>query len=182
MKYNGILCCCVLPLAHKWDTPTNHNRWSLQKNKKKRESRFQRIDRRTRPISCGGSNQREPPVLTDSPSPRASADTLFLPTSRAPEEQRQSRCNHSGGKSGGKWGIGGIGRYISPRSTLRCVYRIPSRPNMSESNRDELDQLSFAQRHGASLNEWGGYYRRGKQYGMEKKLAIAETSSRWSSA
>ena len=46
---------------------------------------------------------------------------------------------------------------------------------MSESNGDELDQLSFAQRHGASLNEWGGYYRRGKQYGMEKKLAIAET-------
>ena len=39
----------------------------------------------------------------------------------------------------------------------------------------ELDQLSFAQRHGALLNEWGGYYRRGKQYGMEKKLAIAET-------
>ena len=46
---------------------------------------------------------------------------------------------------------------------------------MSESDGDELDQLSFAQRHGASLNEWGGYYRRGKQYGMEKKLAIAET-------
>ncbi len=24
------------------------------------------------------------------------------------------------------------------------------------------------------LNEWGGYYRLGKHYGMEKKLAIAE--------
>jgi hypothetical protein len=46
---------------------------------------------------------------------------------------------------------------------------------MLESNRDELDQLSFAQRHGASLNKWGGYYPQGKHYGMEKKLAIAET-------
>jgi hypothetical protein len=42
---------------------------------------------------------------------------------------------------------------------------------MSESNGDGLDQLSFAQRHGASLND----YRQGKHYGMEKKLAIAET-------
>ncbi len=46
---------------------------------------------------------------------------------------------------------------------------------MLESNWDELDQLSFAQRHGALLNEWGGYYRRGKYYGMETKPAIAET-------
>jgi hypothetical protein len=46
---------------------------------------------------------------------------------------------------------------------------------MSESNGDELDQLSFAQRHGALLNEWGGYYRQGKHYGMEKKLAVVET-------
>ncbi len=80
----------------------------------KRGSRFQPIDRRTRPISGGRSNQREPPVLPGSPSPRASADILFLPTSRAPEEQRQSRRNHCGGKLGGKWGIGGIGRYIRP--------------------------------------------------------------------
>ncbi len=46
---------------------------------------------------------------------------------------------------------------------------------MLESDGDELDQLSFAQRHGASLNEWGGFYRLYKHYGMEKKLAIAET-------
>ena len=46
---------------------------------------------------------------------------------------------------------------------------------MSKSNEDELDQLSFAQRHGASLNEWGGYYRQGKHYGMEMKLSIADT-------
>ena len=46
---------------------------------------------------------------------------------------------------------------------------------MSESNGDELDQLSFAQRHGASLNEWGGYYRQGKHYGMEMKLTIVDT-------
>ncbi len=46
---------------------------------------------------------------------------------------------------------------------------------MSESNGNELDQLTFAQRHGASLNKWGGYYRQGKHYGMEMKLAIADT-------
>ncbi len=45
---------------------------------------------------------------------------------------------------------------------------------MLESNGDELDQLSFAQRHGALLDKWGGYYCRGKHYGMKKKLAIAE--------
>ena len=45
---------------------------------------------------------------------------------------------------------------------------------MSESDGDELDQLSFAQRHGALLNKWGGYYHRGKHYGMEKKLAVAK--------
>ena len=112
----------VLPLARKWDTPrTNHKSPSLKKNKKKSESRVQPIDRRTRPISGGGSNQREPPVLRGSPSHCAFANTLFLLTSRAPEEQRQSRRNHSGGKSGGNRGIGGIGQNISPRSTLRCV-------------------------------------------------------------
>jgi hypothetical protein len=46
---------------------------------------------------------------------------------------------------------------------------------MSESNGDKLDWLFFAQRHGALLNEKGGYYRRGKQYGMEKKLTVADT-------
>ena len=30
----------VLPLARKWDTPTNHNRWSFQKNKKKERVDF----------------------------------------------------------------------------------------------------------------------------------------------
>jgi hypothetical protein len=46
---------------------------------------------------------------------------------------------------------------------------------MLESDGNELDRLSFAQRHGAALNKKGGYYRRGKQYGMEKKLVVAET-------
>ena len=46
---------------------------------------------------------------------------------------------------------------------------------MLESDGDKLDQLSFAQRYEASLNEWGGFYRLDKHYGMEKKLAIAET-------
>ncbi len=55
------------------------------------------------------------------------------------------------------------------------MQRIPPQPNMSESDGGELDQLSFAQRYGASLNKWGGFYRLDKHYGMEKKLAIAET-------
>jgi hypothetical protein len=46
---------------------------------------------------------------------------------------------------------------------------------MSESNRDEFDQLSFACRNGVSVNKEGGYYCRDKQYGMEKKLAVAAT-------
>jgi hypothetical protein len=44
---------------------------------------------------------------------------------------------------------------------------------MSESNGDKMDWLSFAQRHGALLNQRGGYYRQGKQYGMEKKNLFA---------
>jgi hypothetical protein len=63
--------------------------------------------------------------------------------------------------------------YLAPIDPLVRVAH-PPRPNMSESDGDELDQLSFAQRHGASLNKWWGYYRQGKQYGMEKKRAIAE--------
>jgi hypothetical protein len=46
---------------------------------------------------------------------------------------------------------------------------------MSKTNRIELDQLSFSQRHGALLNEGGGYYRQGKHYGIDKKLDVAET-------
>jgi hypothetical protein len=80
-----------VPLASKSDTPHKPQIAEPKKNKKKSESRFQPIDRRTRAISGGGLNQREPPELPGSPSPRASADTLFSPTSRAPEEQRQSR-------------------------------------------------------------------------------------------
>ena len=61
------------------------------------------------------------------------------------------------------------------REPRQTVPRAPSRPNMLESDGNKLDRLSFAQRHGAALNKKGGYYRRGKQYGMEKKLAVAET-------
>jgi hypothetical protein len=46
---------------------------------------------------------------------------------------------------------------------------------MSESNGDEFDQLSFACRNGVLVNKEGGYYCCGKQYGMEKKLAVAVT-------
>ncbi len=81
------------------------------------------------------------------------------------------------GGDGEKAGFGGIGQYNLPRSTLRCMQRIPPQLNMLESNRDKLDWLSFAQRHGALLNKRGGYYRQGKQYGMEKKLAVADTTT-----
>jgi hypothetical protein len=46
---------------------------------------------------------------------------------------------------------------------------------MSKSNGDKFDQLSFAFRNGVSVNKEGGYYFGGKQYGMEKKLAVAAT-------
>ncbi len=80
----------------------------------KRGSGFQPINRRTWPISCGGSNQREPPVLPGSPSPSASADILFSPTSRAPEEQRQSRRSHSGGKLGASRKLVALGNISCP--------------------------------------------------------------------
>jgi hypothetical protein len=46
---------------------------------------------------------------------------------------------------------------------------------MSDSEGDEFDQLSFACMNGVSVNKEGGYYCHGKQYGMEKKLAVAAT-------
>ncbi len=46
---------------------------------------------------------------------------------------------------------------------------------MSDSEGDAFDQLSFARRNGVYVNKEGGYYCRGKQYGMEKKLAIVAT-------
>jgi hypothetical protein len=46
---------------------------------------------------------------------------------------------------------------------------------MSDSEGDKFDQLSFARRNGVSVNKEGGYYCRGKQYGMENKLAVAAT-------
>jgi hypothetical protein len=46
---------------------------------------------------------------------------------------------------------------------------------MLESNGDEFDQLSFACRNSVLVNKEGGYYCRGKQYGMEKKLTVAAT-------
>jgi hypothetical protein len=42
-----------------------------------------------------------------------------------------------------------------------------------ESDGDEYDRLSFARRNGVSVNKEGGYYCRGRQYGVEKKLAVA---------
>ena len=59
--------------------------------------------------------------------------------------------------------------------TLRCMQRAHYLADMSMSDGDELDWLSLAIRNGAAVNKKGGYYRRGKQYGMEKKLTVAET-------
>ena len=38
---------------------------------------------------------------------------------------------------------------------------------------DDLQQLYFASRHSASINDNGGYYQRGKTYGLEVKLFVA---------
>ncbi len=38
---------------------------------------------------------------------------------------------------------------------------------------DALQQLYFANRHGVSINDNGGYYQRGKTYGLEVKLFVA---------
>jgi len=60
---------------------------------------FLLIDHPARPIGHGVSNQRELLASPDSPSPRALA-TLFFPVGCAGEEQRQSRRNADGAKSG----------------------------------------------------------------------------------
>jgi hypothetical protein len=45
-----------------------------------------------------------------------------------------------------------------------------------ESNGGEQDDwLYFARMNGVEVNKEGGYYFRGKQYGMEKKRTVAET-------
>ena len=93
----------ILPLTCKWDTPTNHNQQSLKK-RINRESQFQQIDHWTRPNSCGGSNQREPTVLTDSPPPHASADTLFC----QPHVRLRSSINPAATIVGGNWGESGV--------------------------------------------------------------------------
>jgi hypothetical protein len=76
---------------------------------------------------------------------------------------------------------GGSG-VLSALGDIRCPYQPPSFPQVGqkrgetmESDGNKLDWLSFAQRHGATLNKKGGYYHRGKQYEMEKKLAVAKT-------
>jgi hypothetical protein len=41
-----------------------------------------------------------------------------------------------------------------------------------KSDGGKHDQLSFVCRNGVSVNKEGGYYCRGRQYGVEKKLAV----------
>ncbi len=65
-----------------------------------------------------------------------------------------------------------IGHYTSPPLTPRRVDRPLQHVGMLECDGDEFDQLSFACRNGVLVNKEGC---RGKQYGMEKKLAVAAT-------
>ena len=49
-------------------------------------------------------------------------------------------------------------------------------PHLTQHGRggvDELQQLYFASRHGVLINDNGGYYQRGKTYGLEVKLFVA---------
>ena len=46
-----------------------------------------------------------------------------------------------------------------------------------ESNGDGQDRLSFARWNGVSVNKEGGYYCRGRQYGVEKKLVLLEIAT-----
>ena len=39
---------------------------------------------------------------------------------------------------------------------------------------NEHDWLSFARWNGVSVNKEGGYYCHGRQYGVEKKLAVGD--------
>ena len=43
-----------------------------------------------------------------------------------------------------------------------------------ESDGGGQDWLSFARWNGVSVNKEGGYYCRGRQYGVEKKLAVGD--------
>jgi hypothetical protein len=43
-----------------------------------------------------------------------------------------------------------------------------------ESDGDEQDWLSFARWNGVFVNKDGGYHCRGRQYGVEKKLAVGD--------
>ena len=45
---------------------------------------------------------------------------------------------------------------------------------MSETEMNELHRLFFIQ-EGIAINKNGGYYQRGKSYGLEKKLLVAAT-------
>ena len=43
-----------------------------------------------------------------------------------------------------------------------------------ENDGDGQDRLSFARWNGVSVNKEGGYYCRGRQYGVEKKLDVGD--------
>jgi hypothetical protein len=91
---------------------------SPKKTRIKRESQFQWIDHRARPISCGRSNQREPPVLPNSPSPCASADTLFC----RPHVRLRSSVNPAAAIVGGNRGES---RVLAALGNISC----PDRPS-----------------------------------------------------
>ncbi len=92
------------PLHTSGTPPQTTNGGASKKVRIKRESQFQPTDHWTRPISCGGLNQREPPVLPGSPSPHASGDTLFC----QPHVRLRSSVNPAATIVGGNWGESGV--------------------------------------------------------------------------
>ncbi len=55
----------------------------------------------------------------------------------------------------------------------RVAYFGRSNTTMAGGYMDELHKLFFAGRHGALANDDGGFYQRGKSYGLEVKLLVA---------
>jgi hypothetical protein len=97
---NGFFFSMYYPLHASPTPPQPHNWPTFNFFSEKEGLLFSPIDHPARPISRGGSNQRELLASPDSPSPCASLATLLLPVGRAGEAQRQS-CRNAGGANSG---------------------------------------------------------------------------------
>ncbi len=65
--------------------------------------------------------------------------------------------------------------FLAPIDPPVLAAQSPSTEN-SGVDGDGLDRLSFSQRHGALINNKGGYYRAGKQY--DSSLTETKTATR----